>query len=51
MKNSWGGVRKNAGRPNLGRKRRVFYLTEKEFEIIKKIIEEIRKKFEKENLK
>ena len=39
----WGGKREGAGRPATGRKKKMVYVTEEEFEAIKKLIEEIRK--------
>lgn len=38
----WGGKRQGAGRPDLGRKRRQYYLTDKEHEEVKKFIDSLR---------
>lgn len=43
-KNSWGGARIGAGRPSTGRKKRNFYITDAEYELIKRYLEQLREK-------
>ena len=38
----WGGKREGAGRPSTGRKRKFFYVTDKEAEEIKKLLKQLR---------
>jgi hypothetical protein len=43
IKNSWGGVRDGAGRPSTGRKKRQLYITDSEYQVLIKYLEELRK--------
>ncbi len=40
--NTWGGRRAGAGRPASGKKKYSFYVTEEEYNILRKKLEEIR---------
>lgn len=39
---NWGGARIGAGRPSTGRKKRNFYITDAEYELIKQYLEQLR---------
>ena len=41
---NWGGARIGAGRPSTGRKKRNFYITDAEHELIKQYLEQLREK-------
>lgn len=45
--NNWGGQRAGAGRPSTGRKKRNFYITDIEYELIKQYLEQLRASSEK----
>lgn len=44
----WGGKRAGAGRPSTGRKKYQIYVTDEEFEQVKKLIESIRSEVKNE---
>jgi hypothetical protein len=44
---NWGGARIGAGRPSTGRKKRNFYITDAEYELIKQYLEQLRASSEK----
>ena len=39
---TWGGPREGAGRPTTGRKKQNFYITDEEYEKLRKYLEELR---------
>jgi hypothetical protein len=41
--NTWGGNRKGSGRPSTGRIKKQIYVTDEEFDEVKKLIEDLRK--------
>ena len=42
IKYRWGGAREGSGRPSTGRKKKSFYITEDEYEALRKYLEELR---------
>lgn len=40
--NNWGGQRAGAGRPSTGRKKYNFYITDKEHQLLKQYLEQLR---------
>lgn len=40
--NNWGGQRAGAGRPSTGRKKYNFYITDKEHQLLKAYLEQLR---------